>query len=575
MPLQALWKIWPHVKIGLGQRARELRVLVIGIDGATLTLLRPLMEQGYMPFLREVEARGALGTMTSIFPPVTAPAWASIMTGKNPGKHGVYEFLHRRAGTLQQVPVNSGMCASKTLWEMLGEQGKRTIGVSVPLSYPPPKVNGLLLSDFLAPKGARDLSYPRELLAEVESKFGPYLLYHQQVYTRKNISSVLAELEEHTASRQRVAEYLMRRDPWDFCIVYFEGTDRLQHELWHVLDLTHPMHDHREAAQFAERTRSYFRMLDASVGRLAELAGPDATVILMSDHGFGPIHKFVNFNIWLLEQGFLKLKGDPPTALKRALFNWGLTPALGYKLSMQLGFANLRLSQGMSNRNVILEVVRRTLLSFDNVDWAHTRAFSMGNCGQIYVNLKGREPFGSVEPEDYESVRDEIITHLTELRDPQTQRRVVARVFRREELFSGPFVKEAPDVTFLLEGVYKALGTLEFASNRVIEPAFGNSGDHRMDGFIAMLGQQIKRGMRIQGASILDLAPTVLYLLGLPVPEDLDGRVLTEPLSDEFLARRPVGGATAVGWKQQIEPGYTPEETEEVKKRLRSLGYLG
>lgn len=531
-----------------------------------------------MPFLSEVENRGALGTLTTIFPPVTAPAWSSFMTGKNPGKHGVFEFLHRRTGTLEQMPVNSGMLGSETLWEILSRQGKRMVVVSVPLSYPPVRVNGTLMSDFLAPKGARDLSYPPELLKEVEDRFGEYLLYHKQVYTKDNVGNVLAELEEHTAYRQRAAEYLMQRDPWDFCMVYFEGTDRLQHELWHVIDPSHPMHDAGEAAQYGERTRGYFRALDGDVRQLVELAqsqDPDTTVILMSDHGFGAIHKFVNFNIWLLEQGFLKLKRDLPTSLKRALFNLGMTPSLGYKASMNFGFANLRLSQGMTNRNRILELVRSAFLSFHNVDWERTRAFSMGNYGQIYVNLRGREPFGSVEPRDFDKVRADIVAALDRLTDPQTGEKVVARIYETQEIFWGPFVKDAPDVAFLLAENYKALGTLEFASNRVIEPAFGNSGDHRMDGMVGLLGKNVKPGSKIEGANIMDVAPTIFYLMGLPIPEDLDGHVMTAPLADQLLATSAIVQSEAVGSRDQVEPDYTDEEAEEVKERLRALGYLG
>lgn len=555
-----------------------MKVLVIGIDGATFRLMRPLMNQGYMPFLCQVERRGALGTLTTIYPPVTAPAWSSFMTGKNPGKHGVYEFLHRKRGTLQQVPVNAGMLGSQTLWEMMSAHGKKMVVVSVPLSYPPFKVNGTLMSDFLAPKGARDLSYPPELLAEVEDKFGEYLLYHKQVYTRDNVANVLAELEEHTAYRQRVAEYLMQRDPWDFCMVYFEGTDRLQHEVWHVIDPTHPLHDARESAQFAERTRGYFRALDDDVRRLVELAqgiDPETTVILMSDHGFGAIHKFVNFNIWLLNEGFLQLKRDLPTQLKRALFNLGFTPSLGYKFSMNFGFANLRLSQGMTNRNRILDLVRRAFLSFNNVDWERTRAFSTGNYGQIFVNIKGREPYGSVEMRDFARVRGEVVARLRELRDPATGDKVVARIYEPSEIFWGPFVDDAPDVAFLLTENYKALGTLEFASNRVVEPAFGNSGDHRMDGFVGMIGPGIKQGVTIQDANIMDVAPTILYLMGLPIPADLDGHVITPALDEALLASSAITQGEALGSRDQVVPDYTDEEAEEVKERLRALGYLG
>ncbi|TAH50757.1 MAG: hypothetical protein EYC68_13050 [Chloroflexota bacterium] len=555
-----------------------MRVLVIGIDGATFRLMRPLMQNGYMPFLCEVEQRGALGTLETIYPPVTAPAWSSFMTGKNPGKHGVYEFLHRKRGTLEQIPVNAGMLGSETLWEMMSKAGKRMVVVSVPLCYPPFPVNGTLMSDFLAPKGARDLSYPPELLKEVEDKFGEYLLYHKQVYTKDNVANVLAELEEHTEYRQRVAEYLLKRDPWDFAMVYFEGTDRLQHELWHVIDPTSPMHDAEEAKQFAERTRNYYRVLDNDVRKLVALAqaqDPDTQVILMSDHGFGAIHKFVNFNIWLLREGFLKLKRDIPTQVKHALFNLGFTPSLGYKLSMNFGFANLRLSQGMTNRNQILDWVRRGFLSFRNVDWSRTRAFSSGNYGQIFVNLQGREPYGSVPQSEYQTVVEQIGARLLELRDPKTGAAVVSKVYKQSDVFWGEFIDDAPDVVFSLAENYKALGTLEFASHHVIENAFGNSGDHRMDGFVGMLGTDIKQNVKIENANIMDVTPTILYLMGLPIPSDLDGHVLTAPLRDEFVMSQEMMQGDALGARDQMIPDYTEEESEEVKERLRALGYLG
>ncbi|MCC7164142.1 MAG: alkaline phosphatase family protein [Anaerolineae bacterium] len=555
-----------------------MRVLVIGIDGATFRLMRPLMQQGYMPYLTEVERRGALGTLETIYPPVTAPAWSSFMTGKNPGKHGVYEFLHRKRGTLEQIPVNAGMLGSETLWEIMSKAGKRMVVVSVPLCYPPFPVNGTLMSDFLAPMGARDLSYPPELLNEVEEKFGEYLLYHKQVYTKDNVANVLAELEEHTAYRQRVAEYLLKRDPWDFAMVYFEGTDRLQHELWHVIDPTSPMHDPQEAAQYGERTRNYYRELDNDVRQLVELAqsqDPSTQVILMSDHGFGAIHKFVNFNIWLLREGFLKLKQDIPTQLKHALFSLGFTPSLGYKLSMNFGFANLRLSQGMTNRNQILDLVRRGFLSFRNVDWKRTRAFSSGNYGQIFVNLEGREPYGSVPASEFDRVVEQIGARLLELRDLQTGAPVVAKVYKRSDVFWGEFIDDAPDVVFSLTENYKALGTLEFASNKVVEPAFGNSGDHRMDGFVGMLGTNIRQGVKIENANIMDVAPTILYLMGLPIPADLDGHVLTAPLREELLMASQIMQSDALGARDQLIPDYTEEESEEVKERLRALGYLG
>jgi len=552
------------------------RVLVIGLDGATLDLLQPLMEEGHMPFLKGIAERGAMGRLHTVFPPVTAPAWASFMTGKNPGKHGIYEFLLRKDNSFDQTPVHAGMCTAKSLWQILSEWGKRVIVVSVPMTYPPPAVNGCLISGFLAPKGARNLSHPPELLEEVERRFGPYLLYFTEVYTKSGVGRVLQEAFRFTEYRARVAEYLMDRCPWDFCMVYFEGTDRVQHELWHVLDPQHPMHRPEEARRYRDGILAFYRAMDGHLQRLVEKAGPETHVVLMSDHGFGPIHKFVNFNVWLMEQGFLHLKKDAIARIKRFLFQRGITPALGYKIAMRFGFAKLRLSRGMSKRLTLLQLARYFFLSWKDVDWSRTRAYSMGNYGQIFVNLKGREPMGIVEPgQEYEEVRDEIVRRLHELRDPETGQPVVEKVFKKEELYHGPCIGKAPDVSFVLRETYKALGTLEFTSHVVMEPIFGNSGDHRMDGVVALMGKGIKPGAALEKASIMDIAPTVLYLMGLGVPEDMDGRVLTEAFTSEFLLSHPVETMPTWGEEEAVEFTYTAEEAEEIKERLRSLGYLG
>jgi predicted AlkP superfamily phosphohydrolase/phosphomutase len=167
------------------------------------------------------------------------------------------------------------------------------------------------------------------------------------------------------------------------------------------------------------------------------------------------------------------------------------------------------------------------------------------------------------------------VAHLHALKDPQTGDPVVARVYAQSEIFWGPFIDDAPDIAFLLAENYKALGTLEFASNRVVEPAFGNSGDHRMDGFVGMLGHAIKRGVTVENANIMDVAPTILYLMGLPIPSDMDGQVLTGPLSEQLLMSSEIRHGDAIGSRDQVVPDYTEEESEEVKERLRALGYLG
>ena len=529
-----------------------------------------------MPFLSSVFTNGAGGRLTTTFPPVTAPAWASFMTGKNPGKHGVFEFLYRRRGQLRQTPVNSRTVGAPTLWQMLSNGGKRLAAINVPLTYPPHPVNGLIIGDFLTPRGAQDYTYPPELLQQLETRFGPYPLYHTQVYTPSNVRRVVDELYHHQNYVFTAAHHLLAQEPWDLFMVHFAGTDRLQHELWHIIDPSHPMHNKTEAQQHADAVRGFFTMVDKQMQSLVWEAGENVTTILMSDHGFGPIHHFVNFNTWLLTEGFLHLRGDVLTRLRRVIFHLGLTPALGYRLGMRLGLANLRLSQGMSKRFTVLNLINRVFLSLVNVDWSRTVAYSRGNYGQIYVNLKGREEHGSIEPgTQYEEVCAHLVERLHALRDPATGQPVVAQVFRRHDLYNGPYVDNAPDVVFLLRPTYKALGTLDFSSNRVVESAFGNSGDHHMDGFLAMQGPGVRPGHGLDGARILDMAPTILYLLGLPIPADMDGQVLAQALTPEFMATHAVTVAGPHAEAAQGETGYTAEEEEEITRRLERLGYLG
>jgi predicted AlkP superfamily phosphohydrolase/phosphomutase len=553
------------------------RVMVIGLDGATFALLEPLMASGVMPFLARFREESAYGELLSTMPPVTAPAWASFMTGVNPGRHGIYEFAHRQRGSLSQVPVNATYLQSPTLWQRLSTGGVRVGVINVPLTYPPTPVNGFLISGLMTPRGARDFTYPRALLDELEARFGPYRLHHRQVYTKGRVHAVLSEARAILDYRLQTARYLLQQRDWDFFMVYFQGTDRVQHELWHILDETHPAHDLREAAQHAEDMLGFFRVVDDAVRELATQAPNDTTVIVMSDHGFGPIHKFLNFNVWLLQQGFLELKSNVTARLKYLAFRNGLTPAFAYRLAMRLGLAHLRLAAGMTKRATLLHLLERSFLSLSNVDWSRTVAYSRGNYGQIFINLQGREPHGIVTPVEYETVRETIIERLRKLTDPETGEPIIARVFRTEELYWGERADCAPDLLPITRDMrYKPLGTVSFTSHRLVEPTFGNSGDHRMEGVLFLCSSGVRPGHRLSNVYIVDLTPTILYLLEQPVPANLDGTVLTEAFDQQFLSNHPIlwEEDRYAQEKEQIPVGYTLAEEKAVLEQLRRLGYV-
>ena len=376
--------------------------------------------------------------------------------------------------------------------------------------------------------------------------------------------------------KARVSEHLMTAYEWDAFFQYFWGTDRIQHELWHIFDESHPRHDPEEARQYKEKVYAYFRRVDEITGRLIELAGPDALVWVASDHGFGPAHKYCSFNIWLLQEGFLRLKRDAWTRLKRAMFKMGITPENAFKLIKKLPLGKLRPARGASNDAGTSRMLSTVFLSFNDVDWSRTVAFSKGNYGQIYVNLKGREAHGTVEEKDYDNVCNRIVERLWALRDPNTGESWAGEVFRRDQIYAGPRVADAPDVAFLPRDMrYLPLGNADFTSNKFMVDAFGISGCHRMHGVLIGNGNAVKPAIRLDEARIYDVAPTMLYLMGEPLPSNMDGRVLTEIISEDFLKANPIRYSEESDQTSQNAMQYSDEENAEIIESLKHLGYIG
>src|SRR3989442_90943 len=503
------------------------KVLFIGLDGATFDVLDPLIDRGLMPRLKRFIDEGVRGPLETTIPPITPTAWVSWMTGKNPGKHGVFEFLLRRkgSGALPDMPVSSRSRDGLPFWDILGQMGKRAIVTNVPCTYPPAMVNGVMISDFLTPRGRHDFTYPESLIEEIESRFGPYELYITEVYTPGNVDKILNQLFTELEYKTKVNRYLMEQYGWDVLATHYWGTDRFQHELWHLLDESHPFFDRKEHDAHISRIHEYWHAVDSTLGELFDDVGPDTTVYMGSDHGFGPIEKFLCFNVWLIDEGLLVLKRDAMTLFKRTLFRLGLTPDLAYRSAMKMGLAHLRLSVGVTNRSKLMKLANMLMLSLEDVDWSRTVAFSKGNYGQIFINLRGRESNGTVEPgSEYESVMARVIDKLRNLADPETKQPLIGPIWRREDLYTGPHSDQSPDIQFLPSDMAnKPLGTLDLTSNKFITPCYGNSGDHRMHGILLGRGPELKSGAQVQAARIIDYAPTILHSFGADLLADRPG----------------------------------------------------
>jgi predicted AlkP superfamily phosphohydrolase/phosphomutase len=534
------------------------KVLFIGLDGATFDVLDPLIDRGMMPRLKQFIDEGVRGPLETTIPPITPTAWVSWMTGKNPGKHGVFEFLLRRrgSGALPDTPVNSRSRDGLPFWDLLGQMGKQAIVTNVPCTYPPAMVNGVMISDFLTPRGRRDFTYPESLIEEVESRFGPYELYITEVYTPGNVDKILDQLFTELEYKTNVNRYLMQQYGWDVFATHYWGTDRFQHELWHLLDETHPFFNRKEHDAHIGRIHEYWSAVDSTLGELFDEVGDDATVYMGSDHGFGPIEKFLCFNVWLIDEGLLVLKRDAMTLFKRTIFRLGLTPDLAYRSAMKMGLAHLRLSVGVTNRSKLMRIANLLMLSLED------------------------DQHGVVEPgAEYERVMKQVIDKLRALVDPEGRQPLIGPIWRREDLYTGPHIDEAPDIQFLPNDMSnKPLGTLDLTSNKFITPVYGNSGDHRMHGVLMGRGPELRKGARVEGARIIDYAPTILHSFGVEVPSDMDGRVLEEIFTAEYLAANPVRVSETAGPEFDAgdqSPAMTEEESEEIRARLRGLGYLG
>jgi predicted AlkP superfamily phosphohydrolase/phosphomutase len=554
---------------GMGRENR--RAFVLGLDGATFDILLPRVERGQMPNLASLLDRAAWGDLQSTTPPFSAQAWVSMATGKNQARHGVVDFWERTPDLAPGERRNfatSRLIHGETLWQTVGRHGLRVGVVNVPVTYPPPAVNGYLVSGLLTPQGKDDFVYPpalrEEILAQVPGynpdPFDPLGASAQQ----------LLELEDWMEKHERVSRYLMENHPGDLFFSVIQALDHLQHLFWE--HITSPPGDDR-LASLIDRC---FRHADEIIGHRLQLLDGRTSIFLVSDHGFGPARKWFHVNRFLLERGMLALGGSEGGRLTLSLARWGLTPQRLRTLVRRVDFLGLRGRMGRLARVTLGRQLEGKLVP--PIDWARTKAVSGSPATEgIFVNLKGREIGGVVEPgEAYEALRDWLIVELSALRDPETGQPVVSAVYRREEIYEGPFLDLLPDVVFDL-GDEPYLASDALVASRVLEPLPRDylQGRHRSNGVFAAAGPGIREGKRFEGARIIDVAPTLLYSLGLPIPEDMDGRPLLEIFDGEHRETHLVEYASP---KLPEEPGPEPALDEkaaaEMERRLRGLGYV-
>jgi predicted AlkP superfamily phosphohydrolase/phosphomutase len=532
------------------------RVLLLGLDGADWRVLRPYLDMGVMPHLGDLIAGGISGDLRSTMPTNSAVAWPSFLTGRNAGKHGVFDFTLRVPGDPTLLaPADSHSIRSETFLATLGRNGRRVGSVNVPVSYPPFPVNGFMLGGMFVQEG-RPYTYPETLAAELDNETGGFLPNRiRWRYMLGRPEDLVDEAIAVTRQRTRVLEYLITRKDWDVLVQVFVSPDRLQHPLMHVLDAEHPRFDAGLARRLGPRLRTYFETLDGVVGRARALLGSGDNLIVLSDHGMRSVHRALYVREMLIRDGVTRMvRLDTPGRLLRRLVRPRVPRAIRRRLRKWIPDRAAGSAQGMTD-----------------LDWPATRAYvTTGTSQGIYVNLSGREPHGAIAPgTGYDRVLDSLTDLLLAERDPSTGTKVVDGVVRGTDAFQGPFAGAAPD---LLYGPAAGYASAKGARGH-LQPYEWFMGDHDPTGILVATGPGIKRGARIENAALIDMAATVLYLSGVPIPDDMDGKVLDLFADGRLMTKRPAyeKDAVAVAQPEQV---YSEEEEEKLEEQLRSLGYL-
>ncbi len=524
------------------------RLLIVGWDGADWEILDDLLARGCLPTVESMIRTGGRGNLDSTIPSHSWAAWTSFLTGMHPASHGVYDFVERHPTEPQRrVPVGSRSIKAATFLERLSDGGVEVRAANIPVTFPPFPVHGRLISGVAIPHGATFV-HPPEWTAELQRR-APFPINGMEWGRfRDDPDALIAEVkrlvEERTASYRVLLE-----GEWDVAVCVYVAPDRLQHPLGNHLLPTHPDFGRLAATPMAQAIRDVFRELDDSLASLIDAAGPGTTAVLMSDHGFRPVVRLSNLSRLLEHLGFL--------APARSA---GATMTLR-RSSLARAIAGTRLGHS----------IKRRVKAPTTVDWARTTAYQSVSGGGINVNLRGREPGGTVPASDYERVRESVRDALLAYRDADTGEQIVDRIRFREELPSGPFADLAPDLIASPTAQWSFAHTDAMSSS-----AEWPSATHRTRGVLVASGGRTEPGA-LGDRYIADLAATALEFCGMPSP-GLDGRAISQISGAAgAVAERPAVGNGAGQGEGRVDrggSGMSDEDSEVIAQHLRDLGYI-
>ncbi|TAH38134.1 MAG: hypothetical protein EYC70_05800 [Planctomycetota bacterium] len=550
------------------------RLAIVGLDGATFDVIRPMVAAGELPHIARILRDGASGVLESETPPITPPAWASMMTGLNPGRHGIYHFVRRELGAYGVKLVDSRNFAGKDLMSVLGRRGWSAAAINVPMTYPTfPLRGGYMVAGIPCPLEGDSLAWPEGVKAELDAALGhPYrpdmdfsLLDKDRERPADDLD-MYAQLRDELFAVERDRIRLLRewapRRPVDLFFTVVSLPDRCHHFFWKFQDPSHAGYTPEGARRYGEVIRDSYRVADEYLGAVRALVGEQTPICILSDHGSGSYNLDFRIILWLEQQGFLARRKVP-------YFTWGRTTLAD--AVRRAGMPGLGRRLGPLGRLPVARPKIKRVPDARDVIWSRTRAFA--SMHGICVNLRGREPQGVVPPgEGMQRTLEEVERKLAELRGPDGQP-LLDRLVRAPEIYSGPHAAEAPDLQFQLRGI-SCLPVEEWSGDGlfVVRRNAGVSGQHRFEGIFALAGPGIAAGRPVHGMHIRDVTPTLFLAAGEAVPAWMEGRaraeILERPRPPEFDPEpepQPGAGAGDV---------FSDAESAAIEESLRGLGYL-
>jgi len=454
------------------------KLMIMGLDSAPPELVFDKFRDE-LPNIRGLMERGVYARMRSSDPPITIPAWMVMVTSRNPGSLGLYGFRHRKGYSYTDGWIaNSLSVKAEKIWDILARAGMKVCVVGVPPSYPPTPVNGELISCFITPDANREYTHPPELKREIEALVGPYPFDVE--FRTDQRDQLLKDLHDMTATRFRVIEHLMTTRPWDFFMFVDIGLDRMHHAFWKYYDKDHPKYV--PGNQYETAILDYYKRLDEHVGALLKLVDDDTIVVAVSDHGVKGMRGAFCVNEWLIREGYLVLKERPQS---------------------------------------VVEMEKAA------VDWGRTRAWAWGGYyARVFLNVKGRETQGVIEPSEFERERDKLAERLKAICDPNG-RRMETQVYKPEMLYPVS-VGDRPDLMVYFDDLFwRSAGTLGHSDIYLSENDTGpDDAVHSQHGTFILRDSELKQRGQIADIDILDIAPTLLERMKMTIPSSMEGKPL-------------------------------------------------